>query len=215
MLKPFPLMLAVCAAVATAASLEAQVEVRTLKQNLVLDNATQVHVDLSFGDVTVEGIAGGTAEVELVLECSRTDMDACKKRADRVQLAPRTRHGDLQIRLKRTPRARLRGIKARLKVRMPHDVPLEVDVGGGSIYLTGLRSHINVNSGGGDVDVLGVRERTSLVNVDVGFGKADLWLGDGRVQGTGWPRSIDWRGSGKAEINVDVVGQGDVSIRLE
>ncbi len=215
MWKPYPTILLLCASLALADGLAAQVEVRTLQQDLVLDNATQVHIDLSFGNVTVEGIDGGTAHVELTLECSRTDMEACKRRANRVQLAPRVRRGDLQIRLKRTPRARLRGIKAKLHVRMPRQIPLEVDVGSGSIYLNGLQSHVNINSGGGDVDLLGVRDQTALVNVDVGFGNADLWLGDGRVQGSGWPRSIDWRGSGKAEINVDVVGQGDVSIRLE
>ncbi|MEM7582926.1 MAG: hypothetical protein AAF560_06065 [Acidobacteriota bacterium] len=211
-----PAQLILLAALSAPHSLAAQVEVRTLQQELVLDTANRVHVDLSFGDVTIEGVKrGALAEVELVLECSREDMEACKKRANRVQLAPRTRRGELQIRLKRTSRARLRGIKARLKVRMPRDLPLEVDVNSGKIYLSGLRSHIDVNSGGGDVDILGREKRTRLVNVDLGFGSADLWVGGGRVKGSGWPRSIDWAGSGQAEIHVDVIGQGDVSIRLE
>lgn len=191
------------------------VEVRSLEQELLLGSATQIQVKLSLGDVTVEGYDGQRVEIDLALDCDRKDMDVCKKRADRIQLAPRIRRGDLQVRLDRTSRARLRGVKARLKVRVPQSVPLEIDVTNGDIYVTGVDTHVNINSGAGDVDVLARRDRTASVNVDIGFGKADLWLGDGRVQGSGWPRSIDWRGSGQAEINVDVVGTGDVSVRLE
>ena len=200
---------------AAESALAERVEVRSLRQELLLGDATQVQVKLSFGDITVEGFDGNSVEIDLALDCDRQDMEICKKRADRIQLAPRIRRGDLQVRLARTSRARLRGIKARLKVRVPSNVALEVDVNSGDLYVTGMTSHVNVNSGAGDVDVLARRDQTALVNVDIGFGKADLWLGDGRVEGSGWPRSIDWRGSGKAEINVDVVGTGDVSVRLE
>ncbi len=208
------LLIATCWLAGGAAFAE-WVEVRSLRQELLPGNATQVQVKLAFGDITVEGFDGDRVEIDLALDCDRQDMAVCKKRSDRIQLAPRIRRGDLQVRLARTSRARLRGVKARLKVRIPSQIPLEIDVNNGDVYVTDLASHINVNSGAGDVDVLGRRDHTALVNVDIGFGKADLWLGDGRVQGSGWPRSIDWRGSGDAEINVDVVGTGDVSVRLE
>ena len=214
--RPRRVLLLIATALLTAAAAGGeQVEVRSLHQQLLLGDATQVQVKLSFGDITVEGFAGSSVEIDMALDCDRQDMEACKRRAERIQLAPRIRRGDLQVRLDRTSRARLRGVKARLKVRIPSHVPLEVDVNSGDVYVTGLTSHVNVNSGAGDVDVLARRDRTALVNVDIGLGTADLWLGDGRVKGSGWPRSIDWRGAGEAEINVDVVGTGDVSIRLE
>ena len=63
--------------------------------------------------------------------------------------------------------------------------------------------------------VLVSRDRTNEVKILVGFGQADLWLGDGRIKGTGWPKAINWKGSGDARIDIDVVGSGDVSVRLE
>ncbi len=200
----------------TATAATAQVEVRTLKQDLVLDGARKVHVNLSVGDVTIEGTAAGNnVEIEMFLDCNRQDLEICKTRANRVRLAPRMSGGVLKIRLKKTPRARLRGIQARMKIRMPSTVPLEVDVKSGGVYVTGLKSHLNIDVGAGDVDILGFKAGTALVNVDNGLGKADLWLGDSRVEGSGWPKSLDWRGSGQAEIRVVGIGSGDVSIRLE
>ncbi len=211
-----PLAAAAAAALALSPPLAAQhQQVRTLRQELLPGDATQVHVNLSFGSLTVEGTRGKTVEVELALDCSRVDLEVCKTRAERIRLAPRMKKGELRVKLKNTPRGRLRGIRARMTVKMPSHVPLEVDVRGGGVYVTGLVSHVNVNSGGGDVDVLHQRDKTAVVDVDVGFGQADLWLGDGRVQGTGWPKSITWQGSGSARIDVAVVGAGDVSIRLE
>ncbi|MEM7349924.1 MAG: hypothetical protein AAF657_03905 [Acidobacteriota bacterium] len=207
--------IAFVASASLAGTLHADVEVRTLEQDLLLGDTTKVHINLSFGDISVEGIDSNQVEIEMVLDCARENIEACRTRARRVQLAPRMSQKELKIRLKRTPWARLKGIKARMKVRLPSHVSLEVDVKSGSVYITGLTSHINVDSGAGDIDILGRRDRTAMVDVDSGFGKADLWLGDGRVEGSGWPRSIDWRGSGEAEINVDLVGTGDVSIRLE
>ena len=213
--KVTSLVAALLAATVPAGPLHAQVEVRTLQQELVLGEARKIHVNLSFGDITIEGTDSGNVEVEMALDCNRTDTETCRVRAERVQLAPRMSGDELKIRLKRTPRARLKGIKARMKIRMPRQTSLEVDLKSGSVYITGLESHININSGAGDIDILGRRDRTASVDVDSGFGKADLWLGDGKVEGSGWPRSLDWRGSGEAQINVDVVGSGDVSIRLE
>ncbi len=192
------------------------VEVRKLEKEVLLGDSPRVHVNLSVGDLTVEGIDGSRVEVELTLECNRKDVEgACKARADRILLAPRMGRKELKVRLRRTPQARFKGIRARMTVRMPRGVPLEVDVKGGAVYVTGLASHLNINSGTGDVDVLASRDRTNEVKATTGFGNADLWLGDGRIKGTGWPKAINWKGSGDARIDIDVVGSGEISVRLE
>ena len=192
-----------------------QVEVRNLKQVLAPGDAEEVHVSLSFGNVTVEGTDGPNVEIELALDCNRADMEVCKARAERVRLAPRVGKRELKVRLKNTPRAWLRGIKARMKIRMPRHLRLEIDIKSGHLYVSGLEAKININSGAGDVDILGKRVHYRHVDVDIAFGKANLWLADSRVQGTGWPRKINWKGSGDHKIEIDVLGTGDVSVRLE
>ena len=217
--KPSPFHLSLAAACLALAALPAAadwVEVRQVEKEILLGDAPRVHVKLSVGDLTVEGIDGSRVEVELKLECNRQDLEgACKARADRILLAPRMGKKELKVRLKRTSQGRMKGIRARMTVRMPRGVPLEVDVTGGAVYVTGLTSHLNINSGTGDVDVLATRAGTQEVKATAGFGHADLWLGDGRIKGTGWPKAINWKGSGSARIDIDVVGSGEISVRLE
>ncbi len=212
------LLLATAAAATLAGGAPAgggQTAVRSLSQEVALGGAAQVHVNLSIGDLTVEGTDGGNVEIELTLDCNRVDPEVCKARAEKVRLAPRMGKRELKIKLKNTHRPRLRGIKARMTVRMPRHVPLEVDVTGGDIHISGMRSHMNVNSGGGNVDVVAERRNTNEVEIDIGFGKGDLWLGEERIKATGWPRALKWKGTGDAKIEIDVVGGGNVSVRLE
>ncbi len=203
-------------ALATALPAAAEpVAVRTLRQEIALGDAAKVHTRLSIGDMRIEGTDGGKVEVELTLTCTRVDPEVCKRRAEWVRLAPRMKKRELRVKLKKTPKARLRGIQAQMTVRIPRQVPVEVDVTAGTLTIRGMQSHLNINSGGGDVDVTAVRSGAREVNIDIGFGKADLWLGEERIKGTGWPKALNWTGIGDADIEIDVVGGGNVSVRLE
>ncbi len=213
-IRRFPSLLLALAAIVLPATAE-QTAVRTLRQEIALGDADRVQAKLSIGNLTIEGIDGGKVEVELTLDCTRVDPEVCKRRAERVRLAPRMVKRELRVKLKNTPKARLRGIQARMTVRIPRDLPLEVDVTTGALSISGMRSHLNVNSGGGDVDVIATRATTSEVEIDIGLGGADLWLGEERIKATGWPRSLEWKGTGDARIEIDVVGGGDVTVRLE
>lgn len=203
------------AALAAPAAIAEHPAIRSLRQEVALGDATKVHARLSLGNLTVEGTDRANVEIELTLDCNRADFDVCKQRAERVRLAPRMKKGELRVKLKNTPRARLRGIHAQMTVRIPRHMPLEVDVTSGHLRVTGMRSHLNLNSGGGDVDVVAERALAREVEIDVGFGKANLWLGEERIKGTGWPRALTWKGTGDARIEIDVVGSGDVAVRLE
>ncbi len=208
------IVLLVAAALAVPAAAQ-QAAVRSLSQEIALGDAAQVHVNLSIGDLAIEGTDGDNVEVELTLDCTRVDPDVCKARAEKVRLAPRMGKKELKVKLKNTQRPRLRGIKARMTVRIPRHMPLEVDVTGGDIHINGMRSHMNVNSGGGNVDVVADRGNANEVEIDIGFGKGDLWLGEERIKATGWPRALKWKGTGEAKIEIDVVGGGNVSVRLD
>ena len=192
----------------------APTQVRTISQDVYPGQAGMVKIDLAIGDLDIEGSDGRDVEVEVYLFCHRSDVDGCTARAQRIYLEPRMRRGRLQIQLKRTPRNRAQGVSARMKVKVPRHLELEVDVAGGDVTIAGMQGSMEIDGLSGDVDIVHQRHLTHQVKVDVGVGKVDLWLGDSRIEGTGFPRSLNWLGSGTARIEVDR-GSGDVAVRLE
>lgn len=190
-------------------------EVRRVEQSYYAGDATRVEVQLSFGSLQVYGTDDRNAEVEFVITCRREDMQKCERRAERIRLQARL-HGDtLHLELKNTPRGQIQGVDAHMKVWIPRRHGLEIDVSGGDIRVEGMRSHLEIDSAGGRVEVLYPQDDAKYVKVDVGFGEADLWTRDGsRIEGAGFPKGINWRGTGHAEVEIDL-GGGEADIRLE
>ena len=190
------------------------VDVRTIERRVFAGEAGLVHVDLSFGGVTVEGVDGRNVEVEVTIQCGREDLEKCRHRAERIRLRPRMKKSTLVVKLKNTPRGRVQGLKARMRLKVPRDLALDVNVRGGGVWVGGMESHVEIDSLAGDVDLTHRQELIEAIKVDVGAGDADLWLKDSRVKGHGFPRTLRWYGSGPARVNIDV-GTGDVAVRLE
>lgn len=190
-------------------------EVRREEQSYYAGDATRVEIHLSFGSLQVYGTDDRNAEVEFVITCRRQDRAKCDRRAERILLQARL-HGDtLHLELKNTPRGQIQGLDAHMKVWIPRRHGLEIDVSGGDIRVEGMRSHLEIDSAGGQVEVLFPQDEAKYVKVDVGFGEADLWTRDGsRIEGAGFPKGINWRGTGHAEVEIDL-GGGEADIRLE
>ncbi len=189
-------------------------DVRTIEHQVFAGEAEMVHVDLSFGSLTVEGVDGRDVEVAVTIQCSREDPEKCRRRAERIRLRPRMKKDTLVVKLKHTPRGRVQGLKAKMRLKVPRELALDVNVRGGGVWVGGMESHVEIDSLAGDVDLTHRQELIEAVKVDVGAGDADLWLKESRVKGHGFPRTLRWYGSGKAQVNIDV-GTGDVAVRLE
>ena len=213
-LVPALLVLLTVLSLGPAVAEDADNAVRRIEQSFFAGDSSKVEVDLVVGSLEIEGVRGRNAEVELILTCDRADSEACKRRANRIQLAPRLAGDKLIFRLKNTSRARLQGIQAEMKLRLPRDLAVEVDLAGGDVLVKGMRGHVEVDSATGDVDIVFPQKRVASVKLDVGVGEADLWLRDSRVEGRGFPRSVTWRGSGQSNIEVDLAA-GDITVRLE
>ncbi len=208
---PVLLILLTCLTVTAAA---AEVEIKTFQQRYVLGTADLVNVDMSFGEIRVEGYDGSEVEVEFRLTCKREDLEKCRRRAERLRLVPRVKGRKLVVRLEKTPRGKIQGIRALLVLRVPSDVALDVDLRSGEVFVESMRSDVEIDVAFGDADLVAKHDGVGDVDVDVVAGKAELWLGDGHLKGSGWPRSIKWRGPGESRINVDV-GTGKARVRLE
>lgn len=212
-----PVLIATLAALAALTTMSAaaeDVEVRQLEQTFFLGDAGRVHIDLTLGSVAVTGVDGRNVEAEVRLFCVREDLEKCRRRAQQVILAPRVDGRSFDLRLKRTTRGRLRGIRAELEVRIPKETPLEIDVRAGDVSVNHMASHLEVDVGAGDVHVDTAQRLVQWVKIDVGVGAADLWVQDAHIEGTGFPRSLTWRGSGQAKIEIDA-GTGDIDVNLK
>ena len=201
-------------AAALAAPALAQVEIQSFEQSYVVGDATRLKVDVAFGELTVTGTDGNEVEVEFQLECSRQDLDKCRRRAEKIRVVPRIKGSTFRVHLDHTPRGRIQGIKATMTLRVPRRLALVVNFQGGDVFIDGMGSDIEADGTAGNIDVVAPRDTAGRVTVSVAVGKAELWLGDGHIKGTGFPRRIDWQGSGASRLLLDVE-TGDVRVRLE
>ena len=193
---------------------ETATRVRLIEQTIYPGDAGLVMLDLSIGDLEIYGSDGRDVEVEVHLFCHRKDIDRCQARSQRIYLEPRMRQGKLDIALKRTPRNRAQGISARMRVRVPRHLPLEADVRGGDVEISGMESALEVDALNSDVEIHHQERLINTVKLDVGVGRGDLWVGQGHIEATGFPRSLTWRGQGQHRIEVDL-GSGKIAVRLE
>ena len=192
----------------------AGVEIYSDENHYLVGDARKIEVNLGFGEIQIEGTDSSQIGIEFRLTCSREDLDKCRRRGERIRLVPRMRKGKFVIGLRHTPQGKVQGLKAHVKLAVPRDVPLDVDMVGGDVFVTRMRSDVNIAGGGGDVDVVAAHDGTGNVNVKVVAGKAELWMGEGHMRGAGFPRSIRWRGPGRSRIKIDL-GTGDARVRLE
>jgi hypothetical protein len=202
------------AALLFTAPLAAQdIEVSTTSQAFLLGDAQKIHLELVVGSLTVQGTDSGTVETELKLLCSRSDLEKCRRRAHRVHVAPRIDKNVFELRLKNTPRGKATGISAELLVRVPHGVPVEIDARGGDVSVSDLRSDLEIDGVAGTINVHFTQRLVRNVKIDVGAGRADLWVDDAHIEGSGFPRGVNWTGSGDYDIEIDL-GAGDVDVTL-
>lgn len=197
----------------TLAQAAEEEEVHQLKQEFFPGKATGFETDLSFGDLVIEGADQRNIEVELRFFCRRDNLEACRNVARKVYLTSRTRGGTIEIQLQRTPRALIQGIRAEMRVRVPHQMAVEVDLRSGSVAISKMRSAIEIDAAAGNVEITHERNLVGQVKIDVGVGDVHLWVDGGEVKGSGFPRSLNWKGQGAARIEVDM-GTGNVDVKL-
>ncbi|MEM1179832.1 MAG: hypothetical protein AAGM22_15905 [Acidobacteriota bacterium] len=188
--------------------------VHTIKQSYFAGDASGVDIELVLGSLAIEGTRGRNVEIEVELTCNRDDAAKCKRRAERIRLRPRLSGEKLYLSLENTPRGRAGGIEATMTVRMPRKMGLEIDIAGGDMKIEDIRGNIEIDSAGGSVDLKGTADRVGTFKADVGFGKGELILRDSRIEASGIPRSITWRGSGSQRIEIDL-GGGEITARLD
>lgn len=184
-----------------------------IQRTFYAGNAEAVHIKLPVGKVVVEGGDQRDIEVDLHLACNLEDEADCQQRRDRLRLVPRIGGRKFVLGVTGTPRARIQGIQAELTVRVPRQLDVEIDVKGGDVVVNNVIAQLEIDIGSGDAEVSYPQDRAGEVLLDVGVGSANLWVGGGRIEGSGFPRAVTWRGSGENRLEIDIAS-GGADVRL-
>lgn len=189
--------------------------VRKITEEFQVGSTPKIQTKLKSGDLVVQGWDGPFVQAEVNLGCLEgTPSDVCKKATDGVSLAWSRTKKELLVRVKGATgwRARHLWIEARFKV--PAKVPLEVETVNGEVQISGMLNSVEADSGSGNVTITQSKASVGPLHVDVGAGRAELWVSGGKIEGSGLLRSINWTGEGRASIEVDI-GAGDAVVRLD
>ncbi|MEM8962016.1 MAG: hypothetical protein AAGD38_11080 [Acidobacteriota bacterium] len=192
-----------------------EVEVRRLEQSFSLGDADDVDIDITVGDITVEGTDDRDVTVDARLYCDDSNLERCRKQAQELRLVPRIGGSTFYVDLRRTPWSRLRGVRSELIVRVPRHLEIEIDIrAGGSATISGMKGEIEVDGGAADVSITYPRAEVGKVKLSSAVGQSNLIVDGSTIEGTGIPRNLTWNGPGRHTVEVDV-GSGDVTVTLE
>jgi len=166
------------------------------------------------GRLEIIGTSSKNIEVEMDVRCGtfRWNCDD----ADDIELSNR-RHGpDLDVEVEGYPHNG-RGLSVDIRLRVPFGMHVEIERGVGDTIVRGLSGDVEIESGVGEIRVSTSERNVGSVHVESGVGSARLDVGDGRVRRDGFlflGNEVDWRGSGKARIDLEV-GVGSVHVDLD
>lgn len=209
------LVLLVAAALLAALPAAADEVVRSLDRQVSAADASRVHLDFPVGEVRIEAGAGREVQVHVDLECDSIRKTRCVAAAKGIEILAST--GDrVHVELKGWPKSGTRGMEANVRVTVPRDLPLAVELGVGEMRISGLESDLSVDLGVGEITVVMPESAVAEVHVDTGVGEANLFAGGNDIEGSGFiGKELNWtKGRGKAEVSIDC-GVGEAEVRLE
>jgi hypothetical protein len=194
---------------------------------------TVVSLDMGVGDIEIRGADTDTIRVQVELK-PKKDFFRSSRRArqmlEEIEISARLRGDTLHLELKPDPDGD--DLSEDWSIELPRELAISVDAGVGDLTIEGVKGVIDIDMGVGDIEVLeavndvtvdcgvgsieirGVYEAFGPIEASAGVGDASLRTPEGRERGSGFiGRSLDFRGPGKARINIDA-GVGDATIHL-
>lgn len=189
--------------------------IRTLHDEMPLGNAPAFQLKSEFGELSVEGWDEPFAQVDLVVECKSGDSEACRRAAEAIALSWTRSREQLQLRTRGSSRLSSRHLTIKTRVKAPANLPLELDLVGGTVTVSGMRHNVEADLGSGNLEMRLPKSAVRSVNLKVGAGSVELYVDGGRIDGSGLLRGLNWsQGEGRATVEVDM-GTGNATVRLE
>ncbi len=199
-----------------AAAAQAADPIRAIREEIPTGSAGSVQLKTQAGDMIVEGWNEPTVAVDVRIGCSAgTDVETCRKASEDVRLAWARERDQLVVRVRGTTGLHARHLWIEARFKVPATLPLELESVTGGMKVSNHQSDVEADAGSGDIEIVQKKALVQSVEIDVGAGRSDLWIGGGKVEGSGLFRGVNWSGGeGKAKIEVDI-GAGNATVRLE
>ncbi len=215
-MRRWMVVLIATALLATAAHAGSRAREISRRFSLAADQA--VRLDLSVGEIRIEGADIDKVEAELRIECRWGNDEDCDRLLEKVDLDSRSTSRRLILEIVSDSSWRQTKLEIEGDFRVPRDVALEVDMGVGELTIEGVTADLSADLGVGELSIRIPAATVRSVGLDAGVGEAKL-LGAGTfVEGR---RSmlvgseVFWDdGAGEARVRADV-GVGEVTVYLE
>ena len=212
------LMILLIAAAALAPAAHAGSKARDISRSFTLEERQTLRLDLSVGEVRIEGADIDKVEAELRIECRWGNDEDCSQLLEKVDLDSRTTSRRRIIEIVSDSSWRKTKLEIEADFRVPRGVTLEVDMGVGELTIEGVTADLSADLGVGELSIRIPAAGVHSVGLDAGVGEAKLLGAGTRVEGR---RSmlvgseIFWDdGKGEARVRADV-GVGEVAVYLE
>ena len=215
-MRRWMVLLIAAAALATAA--HAGSRSREISRSFALEEARILRLDLSVGEIRIEGADIDEVEADLRIECRWGSDDDCDRLLEKVDLAYRTTSRRLIIEIESDSSWRKTKLEIEGDFRVPRGAALEVDMGVGELTIEGVTGDLSADLGVGDLSIRIPASAVRSVGLDAGVGEAELYGAGTYVEGR---RSmlvgseVFWdAGEGEARVRADV-GVGEATVYLE
>ena len=191
---------------------------REISAEFTLEEGQTLRLDLSVGEINVEGADIDRVQAELRVECRWGGDEDCERLLEKVELDSRSTSRRQVIEVISDSSWRKTKLEIEGEFRVPRGVALEVDMGVGELTIEGISADLNADLGVGELTIRIPAAAVRSIGVDAGVGEAKL-LGAGTfVAGR---RSmligseVFWdEGEGEARVRADV-GVGEATVYLE
>ena len=211
-------MVLLIATALVAAAAQAGSKTREISRSFSLESDQILRLDLSVGEIRVEGADIDKVEADLRIECRWGNDEDCERLLEKVDLESRQTSRRLILEVVSDSSWRKTKLEIEGDFRVPRGVALEVDMGVGELTIEGVTADLSADLGVGELSIRVPAAAVRSVGLDAGVGEAKL-LGAGTyVEGR---RSmligseVFWdEGEGEARVRADV-GVGEATVYLE
>ncbi len=209
---------AALAAAALATAAHAGSKAREISRTFPIEAGQTLRLDLSVGEILIEGADIDKIEVELRIECRWGDDDDCARLLEKVDLESRTTARRQVLEIVSDSSWRKTKLEIEGEFRVPRGTSLEVDMGVGELTIEGVAADIAADLGVGELTIRIPAAAVGSVGLDAGVGEAKLHGAGAFIEGR---RSmlvgseVYWaEGEGEARVRADV-GVGEATVYLE
>jgi hypothetical protein len=175
----------------------------------------RVRMEFPVGELKVLPATGSQVRFDLRIRCKNYKSDRCEELASEMRFEGEDRNGTLYLKLDRYPKW-CKGFDVIGELRVPRNLPVDVDMGVGKLTVEGMEGEVEVNLGVGDADVRIPRSMANRVSVDTGIGDASIRGASGDVERRSFIGAhATWGpGTGRSSVRLHV-GVGDATVRLD